>query len=108
VEFFEPDDLDCDKTSFHYWWGGYNPAWDGRIVLLKTDLRKEMNWLLQRINMVISAAIDRANAETGRVRVHYVDLVPRFREHRWCERGDFHEPASDRKYVVPWRSHIPA
>jgi hypothetical protein len=101
VDFFNPDDPDCDKTTFHYEWAQYDPPSDWpvyRIVLLKTDLRRELNHLVSRLNQVISAATDQANRETGRDRVHFVDVNTRFeKNHRWCEEGNFHEPAPDRQ-----------
>lgn len=97
IGFFNYDELDCDKTTFHYWFAQYNPPWDPRIVLLKTTLRKELNDLVDQLNGVIKAAVDDANHEHGRDQVHYVDINARYGTHRWCEKGDFHEPDPGRK-----------
>lgn len=40
--FFNHLTTDCDKSLFHYFWGGYKPAYDSRIVKLAHDLRFEI------------------------------------------------------------------
>jgi hypothetical protein len=95
--FFNHDDPDCDKTTFHYWWAKYNPPWDPRIVLLKKALRKELNDLVDQLNNVIRAAVDDANRDHGRDQIHFVDIGRKYMEHRWCEAGDFHEPDPGRQ-----------
>ncbi|KAF5011004.1 hypothetical protein FDECE_2874 [Fusarium decemcellulare] len=97
VPFFNQDDPDCDKTTFHYLWASYDGSWDPRKVLLKTDLRRELNDLVSRLNDVISDAVDETNGETGRDRVHFVDVRKKWDNHRWCEEGDFHEPEPNRQ-----------
>ncbi|KPM41745.1 hypothetical protein AK830_g4814 [Neonectria ditissima] len=99
VGFFNHDDPDCDKTTFQYTNPRYDPPSDwpaNRIVLLKTDLRHELNDLVGRLNEVIGAAADETNSENGREQVHFVFVNPRYDSHRWCEVGDFHEPDSSR------------
>ncbi|CAO2648048.1 Nn.00g089700.m01.CDS01 [Neocucurbitaria sp. VM-36] len=94
--FFNFDTTDCDKSTFHYWWAGYNPSSDwplNRIVYLKQDLRVEMDGLVMDLNKVIEAAISDANAAHGGDQIYFVDVNPRFNGHRWCEQGDWHEPA---------------
>ncbi|KAF2268066.1 SGNH hydrolase [Lojkania enalia] len=96
VGFFNHDTTDCDKSTFHYWWAAYNPPSDwptNRIVYLTTDLRHEINDLVTNLNNVISAAVSDVNKERGGEQVHFVDVNPRFNVHRWCEQGDWHEPA---------------
>lgn len=101
VDFFNTDTTDCDKTTFHYVWARYDPPSDwplNRIVLLSTNLRKELNDLVQRLNKAISNAVDAANHQHGSERVHFVDLQPKWNDqHHWCENGNFHEPDASRQ-----------
>jgi hypothetical protein len=90
--FFNEDTSDCDNASFHYWWGANRPSSDwplNRIVYLSKDLRKELDDLVRKLNGIIAAAVEEANAEHGGVQVYYVDMMGRFSEgnHRWCEDG---------------------
>ncbi|KAK8026491.1 hypothetical protein PG991_003547 [Apiospora marii] len=99
AEFFNAETTDCDRSSFHYWWGAYNPPWDlffNRIVYLRQDLRREFGDLVRQLNGVIADAIADANAEWGGEQVHFVDVNAPFRDHRWCERNDIHEPDANR------------
>lgn len=51
-EFFNQVTTDCEKSSFHYWWGGYNRNGDGpldRIRYLTKGLRLELNDLVRMI-----------------------------------------------------------
>ncbi|KFY31523.1 hypothetical protein V493_01031 [Pseudogymnoascus sp. VKM F-4281 (FW-2241)] len=102
VNFFNAATTDCNDTSFHYHWGGYKPSPDwpiGRIVYLSTDLRSELNALVDKLNTVIAGAVSDANAEHGLAQVHFVDLAKSFDNgHRWCEnpKGEFHEPNPSR------------
>jgi hypothetical protein len=99
VGFFNYDTTDCNDSSFHYWWGGYKPPSDkvgpiggNRIVYLTTDLRSELDGLVDQLNGVIQQAINEANSEWGGSQVHYVNMQPYFDVHRWCESGPWHEP----------------
>jgi hypothetical protein len=48
------------------------------------------------LNKLIVKAVDEANAEHGgNQQVHFVDVNSRFTAHRWCEQGDWNEPAID-------------
>ncbi|GFF25735.1 glucan endo-1,3-alpha-glucosidase agn1 [Aspergillus udagawae] len=92
--FFNHDTTDCDQSTFHYLWAGYNPPSDGfadRIVYLTTSLRTELNGLVGQLNNLIEAAVQDANSELGSTNVHYVDVQSNFDSHRWCEQG-IHEP----------------
>lgn len=93
--FFNQDTSDCDKSSFHYFWGGYKPSSDwflDRIVYLTEDLRSELNLLVTQLNNLVEAAVNDANSEAGRgSAVHYVNIQNKFDSHRWCEQG-IHEP----------------
>jgi hypothetical protein len=94
--FFNDQTADCQYSSFHYWWGGYNPASDfpvNRIVYLTTDLRTELNGLVEQLNGVILSAVQAANAAHGGNQVHFVDIVDSYTSHHWCEDG-VHEPDS--------------
>ncbi|KAF2729342.1 SGNH hydrolase [Polyplosphaeria fusca] len=97
--FFNVDTTDCDKSTFHYWWAAYNPPSDwptNRIVYLSQDLRKEINQLVTDLNKVIQSAVQEANNPNGGSqtdRIHFVDVDQTFNAHRWCEQGDYHEPA---------------
>ncbi|OJJ98707.1 hypothetical protein ASPACDRAFT_30615 [Aspergillus aculeatus ATCC 16872] len=93
--FFNNETTTCDYSSFHFWWGKYNGAWDPRIVYLTTAMRTEMNGLVQQVNSVISAAISEANTVLGSAGVVYVDVEPYFEGHRFCEDG-VKEPDSSR------------
>ncbi|KAH7380166.1 SGNH hydrolase-type esterase domain-containing protein [Pyrenochaeta sp. MPI-SDFR-AT-0127] len=96
VGFFNFDTTDCDKSTFHYWWAAYNPPSDwplNRIVYLTRDLRREIDGLVMGLNKVIEEAVSEANAEHGGQQIHYVDVNGRFMARRWCEQGDWHEPA---------------
>ncbi|KAH4220839.1 hypothetical protein HBI25_051500 [Parastagonospora nodorum] len=98
VEFFNTATTDCDKSTFHYWWAGYNPASDpffNRIVYLKQDLRVEIDNLVKDLNKVIESAVTEANKEHGGYQINFVDVNARFNAHRWCEQGDWHEPAPE-------------
>ncbi|KAI1928490.1 hypothetical protein LOZ65_001983 [Ophidiomyces ophidiicola] len=97
IGFFNHDDPDCDKTTFDYWWAGYNPSWDPRIVYLTRPVRKELNGLVGQLNDVIRGAIDDANNEHRSNQVHFVDVGSKWANHRWCEAGNFHEPDPGRK-----------
>ncbi|KAF2746553.1 SGNH hydrolase [Sporormia fimetaria CBS 119925] len=96
VPFFNVDTADCDKSSFHYWWGGYNPASDGRIVLLNKDLRLKMNNLVVDLNTLIDISVAGANKQHGSENVHFVDVGNRYDKHRFCEDEKVHEPAPQR------------
>lgn len=99
AEFFNAETTDCDRSSFHYWWGRYDPPWDlflNRIVYLKQDLRREFGDLVRQLNGVIADAIADANEQWGGEQVHFVDVNAPFRDHRWCERNDVHEPDANR------------
>ncbi|KAF3920067.1 hypothetical protein AA313_de0200233 [Arthrobotrys entomopaga] len=92
--FFNQDTTDCQFSSFHYWWGAYNPPSDwptNRIVYLTVDLRVELNALVTQLNGVILKAVQAANAAHGGNQVHFVDVVDSFNSHHWCENG-VHEP----------------
>jgi hypothetical protein len=94
--FFNTDTTDCNKSTFHYWWAAYNPPSDrpaNRIVYLTQDLRAEINGLVTDLNNVIAAAVSDVNKAHAGNRIHYVDVNPRFNAHRWCESGNWHEPA---------------
>ncbi|KAH4847848.1 hypothetical protein HBI46_091460 [Parastagonospora nodorum] len=96
VEFFNIATTDCDKSTFHYWWAGYNPSPDpvsNRIVYLKQDLRVEIVNLVSDLNRLIESAVTEANQEHGGYQINFVDVNARFNAHRWCEQGDWHEPA---------------
>ncbi|KAH3948791.1 hypothetical protein HBI56_121730 [Parastagonospora nodorum] len=98
VEFFNTATTDCDKLTFHYWWAGYNPSSDpffNRIVYLKQDLRVEIDDLVKDLNKVIESAVTEANKEHGGYQINFVDVNARFNAHRWCEQGDWHEPAPE-------------
>jgi hypothetical protein len=98
IEFFNAATTDCDKSTFHYWWAGYNPSSDwplNRIVYLKQDLRTEIDNLVVDLNKVIQSAVEEANKEHGGYQITFVDVNARFNAHRWCEQGDWHEPAPD-------------
>ena len=93
--FFNVDTTDCEKSTFHYWWAGYDPPSDrpiDRIVYLTRDLRKELDDLVYQLNGVIEDAVHLANIQLGTNQVHYVEVNPAFDTHRWCEEGDWHEP----------------
>jgi hypothetical protein len=97
--FFNADDPDCDKTTFYYWSPSYNPdkPVDGNVYLT-TDLRNELNELVQQLNTVISKAVKDANTQHGGNQTHFVDVNPKFDDkHHWCEEGDFHEPDENRQ-----------
>jgi hypothetical protein len=48
------------------------------------------------LNKLIGKAVDEANSEHGGAQqIHFVDVNPRFTAHRWCEQGDWHEPAPE-------------
>lgn len=98
--FFNDVDKDCDKTTFYWWSPGYNPAWDPRKIKLTTDLRRELNGLVDQLNNLIQDAVKEANAiAPGKDRVHFVDMNPAWEggaKHRFCEAGDFHEPDENR------------
>lgn len=104
VNFFNPDTTDCDDTTFYWWKPGYKPtAWNyslyelwSIIAMLKTDLRKELNHLVEEVNRVIQLAVEDANADIGGTQVYYVDVQPYFEGLRWCENADgsWHEPDS--------------
>jgi hypothetical protein len=95
--FFNVATTDCDKSTFHYHWAAYNPPSDwplNRIVYLTQELRVELDDLVTDLNNVTQAAISEANtANGGEPQIHFVDLNQRFDTHRWCEQGDWHEPA---------------
>ncbi|PYI12923.1 mutanase [Aspergillus violaceofuscus CBS 115571] len=95
-EFFNENTTDCDQSTFHYFWSGYQPPsdwWYNRLVHLTTEFRAELNLLVSQLNDVIIAAIQDANTEAGSTRVYYVDVQSKFDSHRWCEQG-IHEPDS--------------
>ncbi|KAJ6437406.1 histone H2b [Purpureocillium lavendulum] len=88
--FFNADTDTCDYSSFHLWWGGYNPSSDWpsyRTTFLTKGLRAELNDLVAQLNGVILGAIQDANAALGADQVHFVDVVGAFEGHRWCEGG---------------------
>jgi hypothetical protein len=94
--FFNEQTTDCQYSSFHYWWGGYNPSSDfpaNRIVYLTIDLRTELNGLVEQLNGVILSAVQAANTAHGGNQVHFVDIVDSYNLHHWCEDG-VHEPDS--------------
>ncbi|QYT03219.1 Mutanase [Trichoderma simmonsii] len=94
--FFNADTTTCDDSSFHYWWGAYKPISDfptNRIVYLTQDLRTELNGLVAQLNGLILGAVQDANNQHGGNRVHFVDVVPSFDNHHWCE-GSTQEPDS--------------
>ncbi|KAI9371767.1 SGNH hydrolase-type esterase domain-containing protein [Aspergillus egyptiacus] len=96
IGFFNQDTTDCGRSTFHFWWGAYNPPsdwWANRIVYLTRDLRRELNDLVAQLNGVIEAAVNDAYREWGRKQVHYVNVQEKFNQHRWCEQG-VHEPDS--------------
>jgi hypothetical protein len=63
-------------------------------VYLTQELRVELDDLVTDLNNVIQAAISEAiTAHGGEPQIHFVDLNQRFDAHRWCEQGDWHEPA---------------
>jgi hypothetical protein len=67
-----------------------------RIVHLTKNLRHEIDDLVMDLNKLIGKAVDEANAEHGgNQQIHFVDVNPRFTAHRWCEQGDWHEPAPE-------------
>lgn len=59
-------------------------------------MRRELDDLVDKLNGVIQGAVGDANNEHGSQQVHFVDVGGRYKNHRWCEHGDFHEPAPDR------------
>jgi hypothetical protein len=94
--FFNSNSTDCDLSTFHYWYAAYKPFIDwptSCIVYLSTDLCRELNDLVFELNYVIQAAVDEVNKDLVNNKVHYVDLIPAFNTHHWCEPGSWHEPA---------------
>ncbi|KAK6065946.1 esterase family protein [Seiridium cupressi] len=94
--FFNYDTSDCQYSSFHYWWGGYNPTSDpvlNRIVYLTEDLRLEIDDLVDTLNQLLEYAVEDANDQWGSDQVHFVSMNPSWDGHRWCEDG-VHEPDS--------------
>ena len=92
--FFNADTDTCDYSSFHLWWGGYNPSSDWpsyRTTFLTKALRAELNDLVAQLNSCILGAVQDANAAFGGNQVHFVDVVGAFEGHRWCE-GSTKEP----------------
>lgn len=79
IAFFNPDTSDCAKSTFHYWFEGYNPSSDWplyRIVYLTTDLRAELNGLVTQLNEVIAGAVDDVNSVQGNgAQVSHIDSV---------------------------------
>lgn len=45
------------------------------------------------MNKVIESAVTEANKEHGGSQINFVDVNARFNAHRWCEQGNWHEPA---------------
>lgn len=89
-QFFNDQTSDCDMSSFHYWWGGYDATTDWpsyRTVFLTTDLRAELNALVTGLNDVIQAAIGDANQQYGLQAVYYANVDSGFTSNRWCESG---------------------
>ena len=77
ADFFNDQTTDCDRSSFHYWWGQYNPPQDwilNRIVYLTRALRSEMGALVQDLNRAISDAVTDANEAWGGQQVHFVEI----------------------------------
>ncbi|KAH6842747.1 mutanase [Chaetomium sp. MPI-CAGE-AT-0009] len=96
--FFNEETSICNDSTFHYFWSGYKPsAGDWRRVWLTKELRKELNDLVRQLNFVIQDAINDANNAHGGKQVHWVDMVPAFRDgrHMWCEEGVY-DPDSSR------------
>ena len=90
-KFFDEQTTGCNKASFHYWWSTQEIGFlhDPRIVLLTTDLRTELDALVDKLNGVIQGAIEDANNERDTNQVHFVNIVDKFSNgnHRWCENG---------------------
>lgn len=58
------------------------------------ELCRDMDSLVMNLNKVIEEAVSEAYAEHGGQQVHDIDVNGRFNTHRWCEKGDWHEPAA--------------
>lgn len=68
-------------------------------MYLTVALRQELNGLVVKLNQVTSKAVDDVNRELGSKAVHFVDVMPYFDNHRWCEKSadpQFHEPDENR------------
>ncbi|OKP13102.1 hypothetical protein PENSUB_1202 [Penicillium subrubescens] len=84
-QFFNDQTSDCDMSSFHYWWGGYNATTDWpsyRTVFLTTDLGAELNALVTGLNDVIQAAIGDANQQYESHAVYYANVDTGFTGNR--------------------------
>jgi lysophospholipase L1-like esterase len=97
VGFFNYDTTICNLSTFQYWWPAYNPSIPEteNTPFLTTDVRVELDALVDQMNGVIQQAVNDANSLYGSTSVTYVDIQPYFDTHRWCEAGVY-EPDSGR------------
>ncbi|PKX91286.1 putative alpha-1,3-glucanase [Aspergillus novofumigatus IBT 16806] len=92
--FFNPTTTECDSVTFKYWSWQFGPS--PTTTYLTTDLRKEMNDLVDGVNQAIQAAVTDTNELMISNATHFVDVNPYFEGHRWCEAGVKEPDSSNR------------
>ena len=82
ANFFNPDTTQCNDVSFNFW--EEKPENQANLT---TELRGNLNTLVQTLNGQISSAVDRANKKDSRKPCVFVDISPGFSGHRYCDVG---------------------
>ncbi len=82
AHFFNVETTQCNNVSFNFW--EEKPENQANLT---TELRGNLNNLVQILNGQISSAVDRANGRDPRKPCVFVDISPSFNTHRYCDIG---------------------
>ncbi|OJJ69758.1 hypothetical protein ASPBRDRAFT_197482 [Aspergillus brasiliensis CBS 101740] len=74
ITFFNKDTTDCESTTFWYERRHYDQHQSGNYVWLTTDLRKELNNLIHKLNSLIQSTISDINTARNTEQIHYINI----------------------------------